>query len=68
MYSLKNGNNLECKIDKRVFNKEKLEKGDLVRISGTKYKPRVKKTESGWAEIPGTKELWITKYVKVDNL
>ena len=68
MYSLKNGNNLECKIDKRVFNKEKLEKGDIVRISGTKYKPRVKKTESGWAEIPGTKELWITKYVKVDNL
>ena len=68
MYSLKNGNNLECKIDKRSFNKNKLSKGDIVRISGTKYKPRVKKTESGWAEIPGTKELWITKYVKVDNL
>ena len=68
MYSLKNGNNLECKIDKRSFNKNKLSKGDIVMINTSRYKPKVKKTESGWVEIPGTKELWITKYVKVDNL
>ena len=69
MYSLKNGTTLDCKIDKKTFNKEKLSDGDIVRISGTKNKPKVHKNADGeWETIQGTSELWITAYHKVENL
>ena len=70
LYSLKNGTTLDCKIDKRTFNKEKLVNGDIVKINGTKQKPKVKKNiETGeWETIAGTKELWITAYQKLKNL
>lgn len=69
IYSLKNGTVVDCKIDKRTFNKDKLEPGDLVRISGQTEKPKLKRMEDGTYEsIPGTKELWVTKYHKIQNL
>ena len=69
LYSLKNGTTLDCKVDKRTFSKEKLEVGDIVRIRGTKEKPKVRKNEKGEFEpIPGTKELWITDYAKIFDL
>ena len=69
LYSLKNGTTLDCKVDKRTFSKEKLEVGDIVRIRGTKEKPKVRKNENGELEpIPGTKELWITDYAKIFDL
>lgn len=69
LYSLKNGNTLDCKIDKRTFNRDKLVVGDIVKIIGTKEKPKSKKNENGeWEAIPGTKELWISAYNKIENL
>ena len=69
LYSLKNGTTLDCKVDKRTFSKEKLEVGDIVRIRGTKEKPKVRKNENGEFEpIPGTKELWVTDYAKIFDL
>ena len=69
LYSLKNGTTLDFKVDKRTFSKEKLEVGDIVRIRGTKEKPKVRKNENGEFEpIPGTKELWITDYAKIFDL
>ena len=69
LYSLKNGTTLDCKIDKKTFNKQKLEKGDILRIAETKSKPKVKKNEDGdWVTVPGTKELWITKYFILNNM
>ena len=69
LYSLKNGNTLDCKIDKRTFNRDKLAVGDIVKIIGTKEKPKSKKNENGeWETIPGTKELWISAYNKIENL
>ena len=69
LYSLKNGTTLDCKIDKRTFNKEKLEVGDIVKISSTKEKPKSRKNEDGkWEAIPGTKELWINTYHKLINI
>ena len=68
-YSLKNGTTLDCKIDKRTFNKEKLAVGDIVRITATKEKPKNRKNENGeWESIPGTKELWVNSYHKINNL
>lgn len=69
LYSLKNGTTLDCKIDKRTFNRDKLMVGDIVKIIGTKEKPKSKKNENGeWEAIPGTKELWISAYNKIENL
>lgn len=69
LYSLKNGTTLDCKIDKRTFNKDKLAVGDIVRITATKEKPKSRKNENGeWESIPGTKELWVNSYHKIDNL
>ena len=69
MYSLKNGTIIDCKIDKKTFNKNKLKAGDIVRIISRRKKPKLKRLESGLYEpIPGTEELWITGYTKVENL
>ena len=65
VYALANGNTIDCKIDKRTFNYNKLSVGDLVRIEGTTYKPQQRRTETGFEPIPGTKVLWLTKYKKV---
>lgn len=69
LYSLKNGTTLDCKVDKKTFSKQKIEKGQIIRITGTKTKPKVKRTPEGeWVPIQGTNELWITKYIVLDNL
>ena len=65
VYALANGNTIDCKIDKKTFNCNKLSVGDLVRIEGTTYKPQQRRTETGFEPIPGTKVLWLTKYKKV---
>lgn len=67
MYSLKNGTMLDCKINKRIFNRNKLKEGDIVIICRTEYKQKSKKNEDGtFSQIEGTKELWITSYRRVD--
>lgn len=69
MYSLKNGTTLDCKISKQVFNKCKLEKGELVKILGQNRKAKQRKNEDGeWVTVPGVFDIWITKYQKVSNL
>lgn len=69
MYSLKNGITLDCKIDKRTFNQNPISAGDIVTIYGTKKKPKSRKNADGkWEDVPGTSELWITKYIKTQNL
>ena len=41
--------------------------GDIVRITGSKNKPKMKRTDSGnFVPIEGTNELWITSYKKID--
>ena len=69
MYSLKNGTTLDCKISKQVFNKCKLEKGELVKILGQNRKAKQRKNEDGeWVTVPGVFDIWITKYQKVSNI
>lgn len=63
MYSLKSGEVLDCKIDKRTFNKQHLNVGEIVKINRTSRKPKVRKNEDGeWEQIPDSLELWITDY------
>lgn len=63
MYSLKSGEVLDCKIDKRTFNKQHLNVGEIVKINRTSRKPKVRKNADGeWEQIPDSLELWITDY------
>lgn len=69
VYSLKNGTMLDCKIDKRTYRKKKLEKGDIIKVTGQNKKPKTRRTEAGTYEpIPGTSEIWLTGYEKVENV
>ena len=69
LHSLKNGTIVECKVDKRTFSKNRLAEGDLVRIYSQTKKPKLRRTESGdYEPVPGVDELWLTKYMKIDNL
>lgn len=70
LYALKNGTIIECKIDKKNFNKEKLREGDVIRIISTGYRPKVTKDAetNQWVKIPDAFDLWITSYKVIDNL
>lgn len=69
VYSLKQGETIDCKIDKKTFNKMKLKERDIIKIQGQTRKPKVKKNDAGeWEPIPGVNEIWITKYQKVENI
>ena len=68
-HSLRNGNAIECKIDKRTFNTNKLSKYDVIRVLNQQTKPKVRRNEEGVFEpIPNTSEIWLTKYEKVVNI
>lgn len=69
MYSLKNGRTMDCKIQKKIFNRNKLSKGDIVVVLSTNYRPKSKKNDKGgWEPVPGTKELWLTGYRKLYDI
>jgi len=66
LYSLKNGTTIDCKIDKRAFNKDKLKIGDIIRIVKSPMKHKNRKNEQGeWEPIPDQLERWVTEYKKV---
>ena len=69
VYSLKNGTTVECKVQKQVFNKQKLKEGQIIRIIEQKRKPKLRRTEDGEFEpVPGAFDIWIGKYKVVENL
>lgn len=67
-HSLRNGTVIECKIDKRTFNLHKLNKYDVIRVVSQKKQPKSKWNEAigAYESVPGTSEIWLTKYEKVD--
>ena len=69
IYSLKNGTVVDCKIDKRTYNKCIIDEGDIMKIQGQKKKPKMKRLENGQYEpIPGVMELWISNYTKINDI
>lgn len=69
LYSLKNGTTMDCKVDKKTFNKCKLVPGNVIRIMKTKKKPKMRRVEDGSFEpVPGTFEQWILDYKKLDAI
>lgn len=67
LHSLRNGTTLECKISKRVFNREKIKVGDIIRVTKSPMRNKMRRTDEGTFEpIPGQFERWIEEYRKVE--
>lgn len=67
LYSLKNGTNVNCKISKNAFNRNKIAVGDIIHISGQKKRPKMQKNSNGnFIRVDGTSEIWITDYEKAN--
>jgi hypothetical protein len=67
LYSLRNGSVESVKVGKREFNKCKLKDGDIIRVTGSILKPKVRRLEDGtFQEVPDMKERWITSYKLMD--
>lgn len=63
LYSLKNGNVENVKVNKRDFNKCRLKNGDIIMVDRSITKPKVRRLEDGtYQEIPNTRERWLVSY------
>lgn len=69
LYSLKNGTTIDCKIDKRTYNKNKLKRGNIIRIIKSPLKNKMRRNDKGEYEpVPGQHERWITDYRILENI
>lgn len=67
VYALANGEILNVKIDKRTYNTNKVNAGDVIAVKKIKKKPKVKKDVDGqFVPIEGTEELWLAEYKKIE--
>ena len=67
-YSLRSGEVLTYKINKRIYSRNKLTEGTIVFVNKKETKNRVRKTENGFEDVPGVFDVWWTSYQEVDNL
>lgn len=61
LYALANGSVIPVKIYKKDFNKQPIQKGDIIKVIDQFKKPKVYKDEDKWVET-SEKEWWITDY------
>lgn len=67
-YSLRSGEVLTYKINKRIYSRNKLTEGTIVLVNKKETRNRVRKTENGFEDVPGVFDVWWTSYQEVDNL
>lgn len=67
LMSLGSGKEFDAKIDRKYFANMNVEKGDLISIKNSTYKPiKFKDDETGeWKVVPNKKQYWITNAVKI---
>lgn len=61
LYALANGNTIPVKVSKKIFAKNQLRRGDIVKIKNQTKKNKMKKVNGDWVESD-EKEWWITDY------
>lgn len=61
-YCLANGKTAIMKVEKRTYNKNKIKKGDIIRIIRSHPAPRKKKEGDDWVVVEGEKDWWIDSY------
>ena len=64
LYSVKKGKTHEIKIPRKVFDRSKLEIGDVIFIQSIKPKKKQKYNPATgkWQSVPNTKEWWVESY------
>ena len=65
IYGLATGNTVDVKMDKREFDRLKIQVDDFIQIIEHKFKPKYIKTEKGFQTVDGEKELWVLKAKKI---
>jgi hypothetical protein len=70
VYGLLNGNILEMKIRQPLYNKNKINVGEVINIEKWERKPRSRKVDGEWEIVEGIFDWWIIKYKKIplDNI
>lgn len=66
VYHLDTGNTVTYKMPKKSYENRPFSKGDFLRFH-TEQRQKSRKTDSGWEKINDW-ELWITNYIRIDNL
>lgn len=61
LYALANGNTIPVKISKKLFAKNPIKRGDIVKVEDQCKKPKMKKVDGKWIET-SEKEWWISEY------
>jgi DNA polymerase III alpha subunit len=66
-YCLASGVTQILKIDRKTYNMNKFNAGDIIFFQNIACKPQSKKVDDKWQPIPGTKEWWLKSY-EVKNI
>lgn len=61
LYALANGGTIKVKIEKRIYSKNPIKKGDIIKVIGSYKKPKVYKDGDKWVET-AEKEWWVYDY------
>jgi DNA polymerase-3 subunit alpha len=67
VYALANGTTLDVKVNKKIFNKQPIQKGDIICIKKQKLKPKTSRnTDGSFSPVEGSNEWWLEEYNKID--
>lgn len=67
LYMLSTGKTGKVKVNKKEFGKNRFSEDDFIRCHSFQKKPKWKKTDDGFIQIPNTEEWWLTDYEVVDD-
>ena len=61
LYALANGNTIPVKIDKKIYARQPLKRGAIIKVEDQYRKNKVRKVDGKWVELD-EKEWWIREY------
>ena len=61
LYALANGNEIPVKIDRKIFAKKQVRRGDIIKVEDQYRKNKKKKVNGEWIDLE-EKEWWISEY------
>ena len=61
LYALANGNTIPVKVDKKLFRKNPIKRGDVVKVIDQQKLPKTKKVDGNWIKLD-EKEWWVSEY------
>ena len=67
LYALANGNTIPVKISKKIFAKNPIKRGDIVKVENQCKKAKMKKIDGKWIETE-EKEWWVSEYKICNNI